>query len=354
VSRTAPGPAGPPDDGADLHLDLDLDLDLPPAPEPSRPPRRRRGRRTRVLAVLAGVLVVAVLVTAGVARQHQQVAAAAAERTAAARAAADARIREEAEDRDETRRQAELAARAALPEDLGFDQRLFEEALAGAAPRLGPLAWSRAVTSTVRDPSQRTGDGFPRLVDASRSAGRPDEQLGQAGQAVAPPVQVGAPAGAATWGPVDGEPATRVAWRLTTPLRAPTGADLDPCTAASAVPVPDGSDGQPVPSCSLRTATSPSGEQQVVAVRSWQRVVAGRPWGPQAQVQTFHLAVLVVEDRWTFSVAATAVGPPGSAAALPPLGLDQAALAVRWAADAARGRPTPAPLTGTPLPGFSG
>jgi len=350
VSRTGTGPTGLPDDGTDL----DLDLDLPPAPLQPGPPPRRGGRRPRPLVVLAAVLAVAVLVAGGVVRQQQQVAAATAERTAAAEAAAATRVRAEAADRDETRRQAELAARAALPEDLGFDQRLFEEALAGAAPRLGPLAWSRAVTTTVRDPAKLTGDGYPGLVDASRSAGPADDLADRGEVAGPPPVAVEAPAGAATWGPVDEQPSTRVAWRLTTPVRAPTGADVEPCTAATAVPVPDGSDGQPAPVCSLRSATSPSGEQQVVAVRSWQRVVAGSAWGPEVQVQTWHLAVLVVEDRWTFSVAATAVGPPGSAAALPPLGLDQAALAVRWAADAARGRPTPAPLTGTPLPGFSG
>lgn len=350
MSRTTADAAGLPDDGTELDPDLDLDLDLPPDPAPPRPPRRGRGRRPRLLAALGAVLAVALLLLAGVARQQQQVAAAAAERAAAAQADAAARVRAEADDRDESRRQAELAARAALPEDLGFDQRLFEEALAGAAPRLGPLAWSQAVTTTVRDPAKRTGDGYPGLVDASRSAGRPDDQAGAAPS----PVPVDASPGTATWGPSDDEPTTRVAWRLTTPVRPPTGADLDPCTAATAVPVPDGSDGEPVPTCSLRTATSPSGEQQVVAVRSWQRVVAGRPGDPEVQVQAWHLAVVVVEERWTFSVAATAVGPPGSAAALPPLGLDQAALAVRWAADAARGRPTPAPLTGTPLPGFSG
>ena len=67
-----------------------------------------------------------------------------------------------------------------------------------------------------------------------------------------------------------------------------------------------------------------------------------------------HLAVLVVGERWTWSVAAVAVGPPGTRRSVPPLSLDQVALATRWASDASRGLPTPAPLTGTPLPGFSG
>lgn len=245
----------------------------------------------------------------------------------------------------------QLEALVLLPEDLGFQQRLMTSALEGAAPRLPDLDWSSATTRTVRTTAQRLGDGSPRLVDAQRTA-RPASDDG-AGDGPGSDVPVPAAAGTQVVGLAVGSgPIASVTWRISTPLAPPQV--TDPCAVPGAVAVPDGHDGSPAPVCRVRTSTGPSGEQQQVALRSWQ-VLLGSP-GDAAPVRevTVNQAVLLVEQRWTFSVAATAVGTHGTAASVPLLSVDQADLAVRWAAAEARGLPTPAPLHGTPLPGFDG
>ncbi|PWJ55889.1 hypothetical protein SAMN06264364_102257 [Quadrisphaera granulorum] len=338
--------------------DDDGDAEVRPG-DSGRDPRRHRGRVAVAGAVLA-VAVVVVLVRHEDQREQLRVAALEVDR--AARAAAEVTVWQEQQRRSREHRLREVEALALLPEDLAFQQRLMTAALAGAAPRLPDLDWSRATTRTVRTTEQRLGDGSPRLLDAERTA-RPtsvdrddgdgdDEEDDGDGALPVPAV-----AGTRVVGLSEGAGASAtVVWRITTPLTAP--AVTDPCAVPGAVPVPavDSESGDP-PECALRTVTSPSGEEQVVALRTWQETLGGPHspgFGAPVRVITVHQAVLVVEQRWTFSVAATAVGAPGTAASVPPLSLDQASLAVRWAADEARGRPTPAPLRGTPLPGFAG
>ncbi|MGQ7295675.1 hypothetical protein [Quadrisphaera sp. KR29] len=312
----------------------------------------RRRRRGRLLA--AGAAVALVLTGSLVRQQQQQEELALAARTAAQAARADARAAawRQLQERSREHERREVEALALLPGDLAREQRVVVEALEGAAPRLPDLDWSTATTRTVRTTAQRLGDGSPRLVDAQRTA-RPASAGPGDGEGPVAAVAVPAAAGTQVVGLALGaSPATSVSWRISTPLVAPQVSD--PCAVPGALPVPDGRDGQEAPVCSVRTTTSPSGEEQVVAVRSWQRLLGSPGDAAPVRVVTVHQAVLLVEQRWTFSIAATAVGSPGSAASVPLLSLDQASLAVRWAAEAARGRPTPAPLRGTPLPGFSG
>lgn len=353
---------GSDDDGADL----DLDDDAWPSGAARGPdgsgrggpaPRGRRRRTALAVAACAAVVVVALSLVRHE-QQREQMAVAAARAAQVARADAQAAAWREQQRRSADHARRQLDALVVLPEDLGFQQRLMTRALAAAAPRLPDLDWSTATTRTVRTTAQRLGDGSPRLLDAVRTAQPSADDPG--GDAPGAAVPVPAVAGTQVVGlAVGSAPVSTVAWRITTPLTPPQV--TDPCAVPGAVVVPDGHDGAPVPACTLRPVTSPSGEQQVVALRSWQRVLdsasgPGDPAGaaPSARVVTIHQAVLLVEQRWTFSVASTAVGAPGTVASVPLLSLDQADLAVRWAADAARGLPTPAPLRGTPLPGFAG
>jgi hypothetical protein len=366
VSRRGPRAGSIADDGADLADGLDDpddlddldDLDLldggdggwapaaAVAAGGARAPTGPRGRRRLLLATAAATA--AVVVALSLVRHEQQ-----REQRLAARAReAQVSAWQEQQRRADENARRQLDALVLLPEDLGFQQRLMTSALAGAAPRLRDLDWSTATTRTVRTTAQRQGDGSPRLVDAQRTA-RPASDEDAAGGA--PPAAVPVPAAAGTQVvglAVGSGPISSVTWRITTPMTPPQV--TDPCAVPGAVAVPDGRDGAPVPVCRVRTSTSPSGEQQEVALWSWQ-VLLGSP-GDAAPVRevTVVQAVLLVEQRWTFSVAATAVGTHGSAAAVPLLSVDQADLAVRWAAAEARGLPTPAPLHGTPLPGFDG
>ncbi|TNM69132.1 hypothetical protein FHN55_04925 [Streptomyces sp. NP160] len=329
------------DDRWTVALDDDTGAAVTPVTPRGRP-AGPRGRRRLLLA--AGAAAVVVLVALSLVRHEQQREQLLAAELQAQRLSAWQAQQRAAADHD--RRQVD--ALALLPEDLAFQQRLMASALAGAAPRLPDLDWSTATTRTERTTAQRLGDGSPRLLDAQRTA-RPVQDDGT-GDDPGTAVPVAAAAGTQVVGLALGSaPTSSVTWRITTPLSTPEV--TDPCAVPGAVTVPGGPD---APVCRVRTTTSPSGEQHAVALRTWQ-LLLGSP-GDAAPVRevTVNQAVLLVEQRWTFSVAATAVGTHGTAASVPLLSADQADLAVRWAADLARGLPTPAPLRGTPLTGFDG
>lgn len=349
------------DDGSEEDLDDDAPARAASGGAgPGRDPGRPRARHHR-LVLAAGVGALVVVVALSLVRheeQREQLRLAAEDAARAARADARVAAWQAQQQRSADHDRREVEALSLLPEDLAWDQRLMASALEAAAPRLPDLDWSSSTTRTVRTTAQRLGDGSPRLLDAQRTARPSDDGTDDANgpdeaDAADAAVPVPATAGTQVVGlAVGSAPVATVAWRITTPLTQPPV--TDPCAVAGVVVVPDGGDGQAVPECTLKTTTSPSGEEQVVAVRSWQRTLGGSGADDPVRAVTVHQAVLLVEGRWTFAVSSTAVGSPGSAASVPLLSLDQASLAVRWAADAARGRPTPAPLRGTPLPGFAG
>ncbi len=348
--------------GTEDHDDLDLDLDLDdavPARSRTRPLTRPGGRRRGVLALAAGAVALTALLVTSVVR-HEERAAALASSAAASAAAQDPALVawRDQQQRSQAHAASEVAALSLLPEDLAYEQHSAQAALAGAAPRLVDLDWSLARTSTRRDGAAHTGDGHQALVDAVRFA-RTSSTLGGSealgpsdGRPKAQAVRVPPADGSFLFVPATGDgPATGVGWRITTPL---TPQDLgDACAVAGAVALPEAVGGAEPPVCRLQAFTSASGERQVLAVRTWETLVDAPQGAWPGRVLVGQQAVLVTDGRWAWSVAATAVGTPGTPASVPPMSLDEVVLAVRWLADVARGLPTPAPLDGTPLPGFS-